>query len=181
MADDPYSRLYWRLSDEYPEVWDDPKVLGTYVQLLTAADGAWPSHPHMLAYVEDDAVAVLTGCGLLITTGKRFTIRGLDKERKRRRSNARRGAAAKWAHADADAVADADAHALADAVAHASASKSQSERRPNGNAIGMPSRAEPSQDEPRRDKPRRTARASKTQGKSGLVPLSDILKQGRTS
>ena len=159
MADDPYSRLYWRLSDEYPEVWDDPKVLGTYVQLLTAAEGAWPSHPHMLAYVEDDAVNTLTDCGLLVIKGKRFTIKGLDKERKKRSSHARKAASARYGQSSEQEAST----ALSNLVSTA-----------RSTAQTMPRLDETRRDEPSKDKTRRTARVDHEK-KRGLAPIREML------
>ena len=159
MADDPYTRVYWRLSDEYPDVWDDAATLGAYVQLLCQADMAWPSKPHRPSLIDDDAYTRLVDCGLVIEEGKRYTVRGLDKHRRARRRSARKGARKRWEDADADADADALASVIADANAY---------------AVGMPSRAEPSRAEPRKAKTRRDARV-KTRGKTGLKPLSDML------
>ena len=166
MADDPYSRLYWRLSDEFPEVYDDDARLALWTRLLVAADQAWPSAAFLPAFAEDGALHALVDCGLVEVDGKRYHIRGLDKERKRRRKSARKGAAAKWARHNADANADADADALAGAVAGV-----------NAHAIGMPSRAEPSQDEPRRDETRQAARAKTSRKKGELTHIETVLGQ----
>ena len=167
MAHDPYSRLYWRLSDEFPDVFDEPAVLGTYVQLLVTADAMWPTLPHVPANVD---ISVLVEAGLVIERGKRYTIKGLEKERRKRQRNARRGAAARWSDDDSDPSRDAAADALADVVARTSAMQTHSDR----NANGMPSRAKPSREEPRQAKTRRAARA-KTRGKNGLQPLDELL------
>jgi hypothetical protein len=156
MSVDPYSRLYWRLSDEFPEVWDDPKVLGTYVQLLIAADAMWPSRPHVPAGVD---TTPLTDSGLVVMDGQRYAIRGLDKERKKRQKAGRTGAAARWS--DHDGTPDRIADRITD-----------------GSAFGMPSRAKPSQDKPSQDKTRQAARATKSQKKGELTHISETLSGG---
>jgi hypothetical protein len=138
MANDPYCRLYWRLSDEYPAMFDEPVQLGTYVRLLMYADMAWPSRPHLPADLDAGAVGALEAAGLVTVEGKRYAIRGLDKERRHRRKAARKGAAVRWHSGGSD-----DAAALAARVADANAYANAS---PNG----MPSRAEPSRAEPTR-------------------------------
>ena len=166
MADDPYTRVYHKLADEYPAIYDDAAALGTYIQLLIQADQAWPTAAFVPAFVDPDVLAVLTGCGLVEMDGKRYRMKGLEKERRQRRKAARKGATERWSRATADA----DADALASVTGTTSAMQTHSER----NAIGMPSRAKPSQDEPNRAKTNRTAR-DRSRGGTGLKPLSDIL------
>ena len=173
MAEDPYSRLYWRLSDEYPDIWDDAALLGAYVQLLVPADMAWPSKPHRPALVDPDAYARLVECGLVEEEGQRYTVRGLDKHRRRRQRAGRTGARERWRKATAEE----DAEVLSEVTAQVTAMQSHSDRTDDRTAIGMPSRAKPSQDEPRRDKTRRTAR-EKTRGKNGPEHIGDVLGSG---
>ena len=167
MADDPYSRLYWRLSDEFPDVFDDPLALGTYVQLLVTADAMWPSKPHVPAGVD---IGLLLDCGLVIQTGRRYAIKGLDKERKKRQKAGRKGAAGRWPDSDRNAVGNAvgNADRIDDRI---------DDRILDGNAFGMPSRAKPSQDETRRDEPRQAAHATKSKKKADLTSVGDILQR----
>ena len=165
MSNDPYCRIYWRLSDEFPEVFDDAAVLGTYVQLLVAADAMWPSKPHLPAGAE---TAVLTECGLVELHGRRYTIKGLDKERKRRSKAGRRGAAGRWSDADRNADRIAAGNALGNAVRIAS-----------GNADAMPSQAKPSQAKPSQAETNTRKREEKSPGNrertKRLTPLNEIL------
>lgn len=117
----PYSRIYWALSDEYPEVWDDAEMLGTYTQLLKDADALWPTRPKFPADAKDTVLARLISAGLVIPDGRRYTIRGLDKERSVRTASASHAANARWGNADGNA---------------------------GRNAETMPSLAKPSQAEP---------------------------------
>jgi len=172
MADDPYSRLYWRLSDEFPTIYDDDASLALWVRLLVAADQAWPAAPFLPAFADDAALAHLVAAELVSVNGTRYRIRGLDKERKRRRKSARKGANARWSESDAQADADALAHAIADANAYQDADANADA---NADAVAMPSRAKPSRDEPRKAKTRQAAGATKSQKTRRLTPLNDIL------
>jgi general stress protein YciG len=88
----PYSRVYWRFKDEYSEVFDDPLTLGTWLQLLVFAEGAWPSQPHLPRRVKPRQLAALTGAGLIeLMPGDRYRVKGLDAERQRRAEAGRKG------------------------------------------------------------------------------------------
>ena len=89
MSDRPYSRLYHELADEYPDLFDSPD-LACYVRLLVAADQAWPSKARWAGYVEQDEIDRLAATGLVVIDGRRYTIKGLEKERRRRSSHARK-------------------------------------------------------------------------------------------
>ena len=167
MADEPYTRVYHKLADEYPAIYDDASALGTYVQLLIQADQSWPTAAFVPAFIDSSTLEALTDCGLVEMDGKRYRVKGLDKERKRRRSAARKGATERWSKADAHA----DADALASVVRNASAMQTHSERSANG----MPSRAEPSKAEPSRTKTNRTARDRSR----GFEPLSEFLGEAK--
>ena len=167
MADDPYTRVYHKLADEYPAINDDAAALGTYIQLLIQADQAWPTAAFVPAFVDPDILDALTGCGLVEMDGKRYRMKGLEKERRQRRRAARKGATERWNRTTADA----DADALASVTGQAAAMQSHMQTHSERNAIGMPSLAKPSQDEPNRAKTNRTARDRSR----GLEPLSEFL------
>lgn len=85
---DPYSRLYHKFADEYPDIFDDPRALGTWVQLLVWADAAWPLKPRLPGRIVKSALAELCRVGLVNLDGDRYEIRGLAAERLRRRERA---------------------------------------------------------------------------------------------
>ena len=157
MANDPYTRIYHKLADEYPDVYDDKAMLGAYVQLLIAADQAWPSRARWAGYADEDEMACLEKEGLVLRDGKRYSIKGLDKERKSRSSHARKAARARY-----DQPSEQEAStALSNARSIAQTMPSRAE----------PSRAEPSRDEPSQTKTNRTARDKSR----GLTSLRDVL------
>jgi hypothetical protein len=96
--DDPYSRIYWRLADEFPRVWDDDRALAAYTRLLVVADGAWPSAAAIPVGVPPRTWRSLVEAGLVIpeASGRRFRIRGLDKHRAARSNAARNAVNARW-------------------------------------------------------------------------------------
>ena len=155
MSDRPYTRIYHELADEYPDLFDSPD-LACYVRLLLAADQAWPSKARWAGYVEEDEMARIEATGLVTRDGKRYTVKGMDKERKQRSSHARKAARARH-----DGPSEQEAsNALSNLVSNAPS-----------NAQTMPSLAKPSQDEPNRAKTNRTARDRSR----GLEPLSEFL------
>jgi hypothetical protein len=158
VADRPYTRIYHELADEFPDLFDSPDLAG-YVRLLVAADQAWPSKARWAGYVEEDEMARIEASGLVKRDGKRYTVKGLEKERRKRSSHARKAARARHEQPGEQEAST----ALSNIVSNAPSS-----------AQTMPSRAEPSQDEPSRDKKNLTAR-DRSRGKTELKPLSDIL------
>ncbi|MFN8520752.1 MAG: hypothetical protein U0667_15455, partial [Chloroflexota bacterium] len=89
-SEDPYSRLYWRLIDEYPDVWANDRLLASYARLLVIADAQWPASADRPASVPDAAWKALVSVGLVIpeARGQRFRIRGMDKMRNARSDSA---------------------------------------------------------------------------------------------
>lgn len=84
----PYSRIYWSIIDDpkFADVYDDDKRLATWLRLLIVADQAHPASPSIPFGTDKKALAHLTEVGLVILgTGFRFRIKGLDAERIRRR------------------------------------------------------------------------------------------------
>lgn len=89
---DPYSRIYWRLSDEFPAIYDDDAALAAWVRLLVIAEGAWPGAAQMPRKIKRSALKTLVDCELIsMLPGDRFRVRGLDAERNRRAEAARPG------------------------------------------------------------------------------------------
>jgi len=150
--EDPYSRLYWRLADEYPDVWDDDAAMATYARLLVSADGAWPAAAAVPVGVKSKAWALLTaGDSPLVIPephGKRYRIRGLDKHRQGRSDAARIAAGKRWRNADSNADSNAGAQQR---------------------AMHIPSRAEPSRDIPPTPAQRGTPRSNGTNPRSVLA------------
>ena len=126
---EPYSRLYHKLADEYPEVYDSPDLAG-YCRLLVAADQAWPTAARWAGLASRQCFDRLVACGLVIPDGQRYRIRGLDKHRIARSKAAARAAQYRW---NAPRNADGNAPRIADS-----------------NAEVMPRRDETRRDEPRR-------------------------------
>jgi hypothetical protein len=108
--DDPYIQVYWRLSEEYPQVWDDDKALAWFVRLLKAADGMWPSAADVPVGVPSRTWRLLTDGDdpLVIRDGRRFRIRGMDKRRNARSSAASNAARMRWSNAGRIAMGNAE-------------------------------------------------------------------------
>lgn len=94
--DDPYSRLYHKIKDEYPHVYDDDRSWAAYTRLLMLADASWPLRPPVPASTNRKALAVLAGAGLVIIDRDSYTIRGLEKLRTEKRDAARNAAVQRW-------------------------------------------------------------------------------------
>lgn len=127
MADDPYSRQYWRFIDEYPDIYADDAAYALWSRLLIAADMAWPSSASLPRY-KPRALGMLTVPGLVeLLPADRFRIPSMDKHRSARSNAARDAVAVRWNNARSTGV---------------SASDNGRIRAP------IPSRAEPIQAEP---------------------------------
>jgi hypothetical protein len=89
---DPYSRVYWRFQDEFPDVYADDRALALWLRLLILADGSYPAAAALPRKVDDDVLAVLVSAELLtLIPGDRYRVRGLDAERERRAEHGRTG------------------------------------------------------------------------------------------
>lgn len=86
----PYSRVYWAIVDDpkFALVYDDDRHLATWLRLLLIADQAWPASAHLPANARRVSVDALEECGLVIRSGHRYRISGLDNERERRKVSA---------------------------------------------------------------------------------------------
>lgn len=83
-----YSRVYWSIIDDprFVSVYDDDRHLATWLRLLLIADQAHPSSPHLPTGCRKASVAALVEAGLIVLgTGYRYRVHGLDAERERRR------------------------------------------------------------------------------------------------
>lgn len=128
---DPYSRIYWRFRDEYPDIYQDDAALGAWVRLLMIAEGAHPSAADLPRKVKPALLGRLVDEGLVtLYPGERFRIKGLERERERRSDAARIGADKRW-------QSDRSANAM----------QTHSDR----NANGMPRRDETRRAETRQD------------------------------
>jgi hypothetical protein len=101
MAEGGYTRIYWQLAAEYPDVWADDHALALYVRLLTGAEQWYPSDaPRTLMRRSRAAYALLVRHGLVIETAHAcYTCAGLAKERAARSARARYAAGMRWASA----------------------------------------------------------------------------------
>lgn len=94
--DTRYSRLYWRLASEHPEVWCSPVLLGTYMQALATAEQAYP-HPALRpSTCAARQWRQLVAVGLVVEVPGGYTMRGLVKEREARSARARRNAKGRY-------------------------------------------------------------------------------------
>lgn len=102
---DPYSRLYHRLADEFPDIWGDDRALATWVRLLRIADASWPMKPPLPRSVRPAPLRTLVQAELVVVVGDCYTVRGLDAERSRRKDAAAHAAALRWhSNGTADAM-----------------------------------------------------------------------------
>lgn len=159
MTDGPYSRIYHQLADEYPDLYDSPDLAG-YVRLLVAADQAWPTKARWAGYVTEDELERIAANGLVVREGSRYTVKGMDKERRRRSRQARKAASARWQEPSPQEA----SNALSNAASIAA-------RTADSNAQSMPRRDETSREETSRDEKRLNARDKSR----GLTSLPDIL------
>jgi hypothetical protein len=104
---DPYLEVYWRLADEYPDIWDDDKALSWYVRLLRSAEAAWPTAADVPVGVPAKTWQVLVSADLILPErgGRRYRVRGLDKKRNARSSAASNAARSRWSNATGNAEA----------------------------------------------------------------------------
>ena len=110
MAQPPHSRIYHKLADEYPDIYDSPD-LADYTRLLVAADQAWPTAARWRGLASVKAMARLVDAGLIIPVGARYRVLGLDKERARRSASASHAARYRHGTADGNAGRTADGNA----------------------------------------------------------------------
>jgi hypothetical protein len=130
---DPYSRLYHKMADEYPDIFDGP-MLADYVRLLIAADQSHPTKAKWASHTTRRVLDRLVLSGLIVVDGARYSVKGLDKERAARSEHARLAATSRHARSDAPGTAPSNAPGNA-----------------HGTAQSMPSKEEKSRDETSRE------------------------------
>jgi hypothetical protein len=84
----PYSRVYWSIGDDpkFDGIRDDPKLVGSWLLLLIAADMAYPSPAYVLPTVTKASIRKLADAGLIdLLDGYRYRVHGLPAERERRK------------------------------------------------------------------------------------------------
>lgn len=116
MSDRPYSRLYWELLSEFPDVARDCELMGAYALLLIGADMAWDgkeSRPFLPRHIKDTTLARLVALDLVSVEEPTYAIRGLAKERARRSAHASKASNARWnARSNAESNARGDGHRM---------------------------------------------------------------------
>lgn len=122
---DPYSRLYHKIADEFPKIYDGPD-LADFMRLLVAADQSYPTKAKWAGHTSRRALDRLVAAGLIEVDGARYTVKGMDKERAARSDHARLAAISRHARSNAPSNAGSNAH---------------------GNAQSMPSKEETSREE----------------------------------
>ena len=144
----PYSRVYWRFIEEYPDVYDDDRAFATWMRLLILAEGTHPQPAPLPHGIKNPVLSKLVDEGLVtLLPGNRYRVKGLAAERERRADKGRKGANARWSQSEG----------TADAM------QTHSER----NAKAMP--AEQSRDEQSKDETRTNARTG------GLEPVGSVM------
>lgn len=110
MPEGLHVRVYHEdLMKNYPQMWDDNDALATWVRLFVIADKLWPSPGELPRGVGRAALKKLTDVGLVVLLpNHRYTCRGLDADRQRRRDAASKAANIKH-HGNPDGSADGDA------------------------------------------------------------------------
>ncbi len=89
---EPYSRIYWSVMDDYPDIYEDDAALSLWVRMLLDADAAYPMRP--ISPKQTKALSRLENAGLVIIERRRYTVRGLTQERDRRSERGRAGGVA---------------------------------------------------------------------------------------
>jgi hypothetical protein len=83
-----YSRVYWSVIDDpkFVSVYDDDRLLATWLRLLLAADQSHPASANIPHGTRRASVTALAKAGLIdLGSASRYRIHGLDAERERRR------------------------------------------------------------------------------------------------
>ncbi len=89
---EPYSRIYWSVIDDYPDVYEDDATFSLWVRMLLNADAAYPMRP--ICPKQTKVLGRLVDAGLVIVERGRYTVRGLSQERDRRSERGRAGGVA---------------------------------------------------------------------------------------
>jgi hypothetical protein len=89
-----YSRVYWTIlsDDKFVEIRAHPDLLGCWLLLLVTADAMYPAPAFVPSVVKPRHLRALVSSGLVDLAGSgMYRIHGLQAERERRASAARRG------------------------------------------------------------------------------------------
>lgn len=110
MAEGRFVAVYHEdLIANYQSVWDNDRLLATWLRLFALADKLWPSPAEMPRGVSTAAVKHLTDVGLIEQLPMhRYRVRGLDARRQRTAEAARNAADKRWGNADSNASGNAD-------------------------------------------------------------------------
>jgi hypothetical protein len=113
MANDPYTRLYWRFVEEYPDIYNDDRAWAAWTRLLQQADMAWPAPAALPRWLRSNVLAKLETAELVSvsTDGNHYRIRGMAAERRRRSDHARHAARERWSNADGNPPSNAGGNA----------------------------------------------------------------------
>jgi hypothetical protein len=113
MADGRFVLVYHEdLIANFPDVWDNDRLLATWLRLLALADKLWPTPAELPRAVSTASVKALADAGLIALLPKhRFVVRGLDAVRKRRKDAASTAANHRWGNANGNAVSNANGNA----------------------------------------------------------------------
>jgi hypothetical protein len=98
-----YARFYYaEFIRDYPHIYADDSAFASWVRLLATAEAMWPAPAELPRSVRTRTLAKLTSCGLVMTDGLTYRIKGMDAERNARSDAARNAAAVRW-HAKGNA------------------------------------------------------------------------------
>lgn len=105
MAEGRYVLVYHEdLIANFAEVWDDDRVLATWLRLLANADKLWPSPAELPRGAKPSIVKQLVSVELIeLLPNHRYKVRGLDAQRQRRSDVARNAASNRWSNAESNA------------------------------------------------------------------------------
>lgn len=99
----PYSRVYWSVLDDkkFDEIRADMRHFGSWSLMLVIADMAYPAPAFIPPTIPRQSLKALEDAGLVdLLPARMYRVRGLKKERERRSTPGRLGAAARWARTD---------------------------------------------------------------------------------
>ena len=89
-----YVRVYYEIIDDpkFVGIYDNDHHLATWMRLLIAADAVWPASATLPVGTRKASIVALSEAGLIVVTGTRFRVHGLDSEREKRKRLAQHSA-----------------------------------------------------------------------------------------
>lgn len=90
--DTRYSRLYWRIASDHPEVWCEPVLLGSYLRCLVLTEQCYPHPAPLPAPCQPKHFRALVKAGLVLEVAGGYSVKGYTKERARRSAQASKAA-----------------------------------------------------------------------------------------